>query len=90
VTTETGGAEEKVCAVPTRRLRAAHVPGKTDRQNQGIGSGIVNTLKNQYAVKVGDLQRVQIPPGQSVARPEATRAAQEVTNVLKYSGDGSL
>jgi hypothetical protein len=46
VTTETGGAEEKVCAVPTRRLRAAHVPGKIDRQNQGIGSGIVNTLEN--------------------------------------------
>jgi len=30
---------------------------------------------NQYAVKVGDLQWVRIPPGQSVARPEATRAA---------------
>ena len=40
----------------------------------------------EYAVKVGDLQWVRIPPGQSVARPEATRAAQEVTNVLKYSG----
>jgi hypothetical protein len=45
---------------------------------------------NQYAVKVGDLQWVRILSGQSVARPEATRAAQEVTNVLKYSGYGSL
>jgi hypothetical protein len=31
---------------------------------------------NQYAVKVGDLQWVRIPSGQSVARPEAIRAAQ--------------
>jgi hypothetical protein len=37
-------------------------------------------------VKVGDLQWVRIPPGQSVARPEATRAAEEETNSLKYSG----
>lgn len=29
----------------------------------------------QYAVNVGDLQCVQIPPGQSVARPEATSVA---------------
>ena len=43
-------------------------------------------LKNVYAVKVGDFQRVRIPPGQSVARPEATRAIEEVTNLLKYSG----
>ncbi len=35
--------------------------------------------KYEYAVKVGDFQWVRIPPGQSVARPEATRAAQEVT-----------
>ena len=41
---------------------------------------------NVYAVKVGDFQRVRIPPGQSVARPEATRAMEEVTNLLKYSG----
>jgi hypothetical protein len=40
----------------------------------------------QYAVKVGDFQWVRIPPGQSVARPEAIRAAQEVTNTLKYPG----
>ena len=46
--------------------------------------------KTEYAVKVGDLQWVRIPPGQSVARPEATRAAQEVTNALKYSGKGHL
>jgi len=46
--------------------------------------------ENQYAVKVGDLQWVRIPPGQWVARPEASRAAQEVRNVLKYSGNGSL
>jgi hypothetical protein len=46
--------------------------------------------KTQYAVKVGDLQWVRIPPGQSVARPEATRATQEVTNALKYSGKGHL
>ena len=31
--------------------------------------------KKEYAVKVGDFQWVRIPPGQSVARPEATRAA---------------
>jgi len=43
-------------------------------------------LENVYAVKVGDFQRVRIPPGQSVARPEATRAMEEVTNLLKYSG----
>ena len=43
-------------------------------------------LQNVYAVKVGDFQRVRIPPGQSVARPEATRAIEEVTNLLKYSG----
>ena len=46
--------------------------------------------ETQYAVKVGDLQWVRIPPGQSVARPEATRATQEVTNALKYSGKGHL
>jgi hypothetical protein len=34
----------------------------------------------QYAVKVGDLQWVQIPSGQSVARPEALRAMEEATN----------
>jgi hypothetical protein len=31
-------------------------------------------------VKVGDFQWVRIPPGQSVARPEAIRAAQEVSS----------
>jgi hypothetical protein len=36
--------------------------------------------------EVGDFQWVRIPSGQSVARPEAIRAAQEVTNALKYSG----
>ncbi len=41
---------------------------------------------NEYPVKVGDFQWVQIPSGQSVARPEAIRAMQEVTNALKYSG----
>jgi len=46
----------------------------------------VPVLNNVYAVKVGDFQRVRIPPGQSVARPEATRAIEEVTNLLKYSG----
>ena len=30
--------------------------------------------KIEYAVKVGDLQWVRIPSGQSVARPEAIRA----------------
>ena len=37
----------------------------------------------EYAVKVGDLQWVRIPPGQSVARPEATRAANEVTTFVE-------
>jgi hypothetical protein len=41
-------------------------------------------------VKVGDLQWVRIPPGQSVARPEAIRAMKEVTNSLKYSGKSHL
>ncbi len=45
----------------------------------------IKVPRTQYAVKAVDLQRVRIPPGQSVARPEATRAAQEVTNALKYS-----
>jgi len=47
---------------------------------------ILGESSNEYAVKAGDLQRVRIPPGQSVARPEATRAMEEVTNLLKYSG----
>jgi len=34
----------------------------------------------EYAVKVGDLPRVRIPSSQSVARPEATSAAQEVND----------
>jgi hypothetical protein len=46
----------------------------------------LGTRRNEYAVKAVDLQRVRIPPGQSVARPEATRAMEEVTNLLKYSG----
>ena len=41
---------------------------------------------NVYAVKVGDFQRVRIPPGQSVARPEATGTAMEVKNALKDAG----
>ncbi len=41
---------------------------------------------SEYAVKVDDFQWVRIPPGQSVARPEAIRAMQEETNALKYSG----
>ncbi len=35
----------------------------------------------QYAVQVGDLQWVRIPPGQSVARPEAIRAAQGTSSL---------
>ena len=53
---------------------------------KGYYSGVSPVLTNVYAVKVGDFQRVRIPPGQSVARPEATRAMEEVTNLLKYSG----
>ena len=37
--------------------------------------------KYQYAVKVGDFQWVRNPPGQSVARPEATRAAEDSRKV---------
>ncbi len=51
-----------------------------------INQTFLGILRNEYAVKVGDLQRVRIPPGQLVARPEATRAMEEVTNLLKYSG----
>ena len=40
--------------------------------------------------KSGSSQRVQIPSGQSVARPEAIRASKEATNSLKYSGKGHL
>ena len=36
-------------------------------------------------MNVGDLPWVRIPPGPSVARPEAIRAMKEVTNSLKYS-----
>jgi hypothetical protein len=39
-------------------------------------SQLLPESSNQYAVKVGDLQWVRIPPGQSVARPDVTRAAQ--------------
>ena len=72
-------------------MRVAHVrTWREVRRNLEFVSSNVwatwDTSKNQYAVKVGDLQWVRIPPGQSVARPEATRAAQEVTNALKYSG----
>jgi len=35
--------------------------------------------ETQYAVQVGDFQRVRIPPGQSGARPEATRATKDQT-----------
>ena len=53
-------------------------PGRVPESNEYgafvYGSPVSRT--DQYAVKVGDLQWVRIPPGQSVARPEATRAAQ--------------
>jgi hypothetical protein len=41
--------------------------------------------ENQYAVKVGDLQRVQIPPGQSVARPEAIRIRARLKQPISFS-----
>ena len=37
-------------------------------------SELQGALSNEYAVKVGDFQWVQIPSGQSVAWPEATAA----------------
>ena len=40
---------------------------------------------NQYAVQVGDLQWVRIPPGKSVARPEATRAMKDRTASINKS-----
>ena len=69
--------------LPRPKLDAAN-------ENPINAKAISDVPEYEYAVKVGDLQWVRIPPGQSVARPEATRAAQEVTNVLKYSGNGSL
>jgi len=47
--------------------------------NAGLNSNVPST---QYAVKVGDFQWVRIPPGQSIARPEATRAAENRTASL--------
>ena len=74
-----------------------HAP-KTDRLDTAYRLSLNLSLcwhsqgvpETQYAVKVGDFQWVRIPPGQSVARPEATRATKEVTNSLKYSGKGHL
>ena len=47
--------------------------------------GVWKVPTTQYAVKVGDLQWVRIPPGQSVARPEATRAEQERATCVNKS-----
>ena len=60
------------------------------RIEQGLWRKLAECSNSQYAVKVGDLQWVQIPSGQSVARPEAIRATKEATNSLKYSGKGHL
>jgi len=49
----------------------------------------IGVPEKEYAVKVGDLQRVRITPGQSVARPEATRATEnsrEVSSTHTYYG----
>jgi len=52
-----------------------------------VGNGLLGSVevvsKKEYAVKVGDFQWVRNPPGQSVARPEAIRAAQEVTKCVE-------
>ena len=72
---------------------SAHAQELRDRQNEltvDNTRGERGISSTQYAVQVGDLQWVRIPSGQSVARPEATRAAKEVTNALKYSGKGHL
>ena len=47
--------------------------------------GRIKVPTTQYAVKVGDLQWVRIPPGQSVARPEATRAMKDRTASVNKS-----
>ena len=65
-----------------RRTENSRLP----RQKSHLPIHIVGLREKEYAVKVGDFQWVRIPPGQSVAQPEATRAAEEVTNSLKYSG----
>ena len=41
---------------------------------------------HQYSAKDGDLPRVRIPAGQSVARSEATRVAKEEMNAVNCSG----
>jgi hypothetical protein len=38
----------------------------------------------EYALKIGGLQRVRIPPVPSVAPPEAIRAMKEATNSWTY------
>ena len=48
----------------------------------GISNDSFGLPKYQYAVKVGDLQRVRIPPGQSVARLEAIKSVRNRKNLI--------
>jgi NAD/NADP transhydrogenase beta subunit len=76
-----------VCVGPDTPMRPATSLSQSRNCRQVVEwKTFQDRSENEYAVKAGDLQRVRIPPGQSVARPEATRAMEEVTNLLKYSG----
>jgi hypothetical protein len=44
-----------------------------------------NACHNGYAVKDGNFQWVQFPPGDGSLQPEAIGAVMEVTKLLKYS-----
>ena len=78
--------EWATCYPASRPLNATRVRESPSREVVGSPLDFSDAPNIEYAVKVGDFQWVRIPPGQSVARPEATRAAQEETNALKYSG----
>ena len=62
------------------RRVVADVPGAIRHPFFGT---LQNASETRYAVQVGDLQWVRIPSGQSVARPEATRAAQDRAACVK-------
>ena len=84
---------QHVCTANARQTKRAISGLKTqwartsDRNRARDSSYKLDSLEdasaNQYAVKVGDLQWVRIPPGQSVARPEATRATKDRTASIK-------
>ena len=62
----------------------ARTHGGNDRPpNTKTADGSASFSITQYAVKVGDLQCVRIPPGQSIARLEATSGVQGSDSVCQ-------